>query len=249
MGDAARDRVLVIRHGIDLDQFSPGPADPAVVRSLGGGPGVRLIGILGRLHPSKQVDVLVAAVAQLRPRDERVVLAVVGGDFAGRGFSGYGDELRARAQEVLGDRVRFAGARSDVAAVVRALDVLVNASVAEPFGTSLLEAQASGIPVVATASGGAPEFVLDGTTGLLVPPRDPSAMAVAIDRLLDDPGLRRRLAAGGRLQAERLYTLDRKADEFGGALSSAGAFTIRRRARVRRQRECGERLTCNVRRD
>ena len=91
--------------------------------------------------------------------------------------------------------------------MLRCLDVLVNASDAEPFGRSVLEAQASGIAVVGTAAGGIPEFVAHEATGLLVPPADAPALRHALERLLGDAELRGRLGAAGRAQAEQRFDL------------------------------------------
>jgi glycosyltransferase involved in cell wall biosynthesis len=90
---------------------------------------------------------------------------------------------------MLGDRCRFVGPVDEVPAVLRSLDVLVNASASEPFGLSVLEAQACGVPVIGAASGGIPEFVTDGETGLLVTPGRPDALAAGLSRLLGTPGL------------------------------------------------------------
>ncbi len=83
--------------------------------------------------------------------------------------------------------MRFVGRTNDVPDTLRALDVLVNTSVAEPFGLSVLEAQASGVAVVGTRAGGIPDFVFDGDNGLLVPSGDADALAKALDRLVTDP--------------------------------------------------------------
>jgi glycosyltransferase involved in cell wall biosynthesis len=95
---------------------------------------------------------------------------------------------------------------------LRSLDVVINASEAEPFGLSVLEAQASGVAVIGTASGGIPEFVIDGETGLLVPPRDVSSLSLALKRLLEDEDLRNRLGRNGQSRAAARYGLPARAD-------------------------------------
>lgn len=201
----SRARLRVIHPGVDLVRFRPGPADRAVRSSLGARPGVPLVGIVGRVNPVKGIETVVQAVALLGEPDRRPRLVVVGD--AGVGGDRYQEALAAEAAAVLGDGVTFAGRRDDVPEVIRALDVLVNASRAEPFGRSVLEAQASGVAVVGASGGGIPEFVQDGGTGLLVPPGDAVALAEAIERLLGDPALRAALGRAGRRQAEARFDI------------------------------------------
>jgi glycosyltransferase involved in cell wall biosynthesis len=118
------------------------------------------------------------------------------------------DHLRRRIKEAgLEDRLGLLGFRSDVPAVMRGLDVMVLASDAEPCGRVLLEAMASGTAIVATNTGGTPELVRDGTEGLLVPPRDPAALAGAVRRLVQDPPLRESLGRAGVVRVEESFTV------------------------------------------
>src|SRR5207237_4980758 len=107
------------------------------------------------------------------------------------------------------DRIRFFGYRRDIPRVMRGLDVLVLASDAEPCGRVLFEAMASGTAIVATDSGGTPEIVRDGRECLLVPPRDPGALAHAIGALVADAGLRERLGAAGVARVAAEFTIER----------------------------------------
>jgi glycosyltransferase involved in cell wall biosynthesis len=95
----------------------------------------------------------------------------------------------------------------------KAFDIFVMSSVTEGLGTSLLDAMAAGKPVVATATGGIPEVVVDGETGFLVLPRDHDAMAAAIVKLLQDETLRRRMGEAGRARACELFSADRMVQE------------------------------------
>jgi glycosyltransferase involved in cell wall biosynthesis len=97
--------------------------------------------------------------------------------------------------------VRFLGFRRDVPEILAGLHVFVLPSESEGFGLVVREAQAVGVPVVATDTGGLSELVRDGDTGLLVPPRDTAALAAALRRMLEDPALRRRLSEAGRREA------------------------------------------------
>jgi glycosyltransferase involved in cell wall biosynthesis len=200
--------VRVVHPGVDLERFAPGPPDEAVRRSLGGLPGVPLIGIVGRVDPGKGVHVLLEAMAEMDCTEAR--LAIVGD--VGVAPPAFIDDLRRLAAEALGERVCFAGRRSDVAEVLRALDILVNASDAEPFGRSVLEAQACAVPVVATSAGGIPEFVQHEVTGLLVSPGRADELAAALDRLIQEEGLMGELGANARRQAEQRFGLDSRYD-------------------------------------
>jgi glycosyltransferase involved in cell wall biosynthesis len=106
------------------------------------------------------------------------------------------------------DRVHFLGARKEVSEILRALDVYVLCSESEGMSNTILEAMASGRPVVATAVGGNPELVLDGETGLLVRPNHPHQLATAIMKLLREPACRRRLGQGGRRRVEEQFSLE-----------------------------------------
>jgi glycosyltransferase involved in cell wall biosynthesis len=105
--------------------------------------------------------------------------------------------------------VLLAGFRPDVLSVHKAFDLFVMSSVTEGLGTSLLDAMACAKPVVATTAGGIPEVVVDGETGLLVPPRDHHALADAIVRLLNDAGLRARLGEAGLARVRERFTAER----------------------------------------
>ena len=167
--------------------------------SLGAQPGQQLVGIVGRVDEGKGVEVLLEAMACDTGPVSDAHLAIVGD--VGVMDDGFLDRVKRRAAELLGTRVTFAGRRADVPAVMRCLDVLVNASDAEPFGRSVLEAQANGTAVIGTTAGGIPEFVANEMTGLLVPASSPEALRSALQRILGDDELRLRLADAGRTQA------------------------------------------------
>ncbi|MGA2519800.1 MAG: glycosyltransferase family 4 protein, partial [Acidimicrobiales bacterium] len=118
---------------------------------------------------------------------------------------------------------------TDVPGTLRALDVLVNASVAEPFGLSVLEAQATGVAVVGTAAGGIPDFVFDGDNGLLVPSGDAEALSKALERLVTDDELRARIASRGRTTALGRGT-EARADTVAALYRQAVASRRRGRA-------------------
>jgi glycosyltransferase involved in cell wall biosynthesis len=211
-------RFRIIPQAVDADRFRPGPGIPELRARFGADPSAPIVGIVGRIDPEKGVDTVVRAVAELAGDAGRCQLVVIGG--AGLDTGAYEERVRAEAANLLGDRVRFTGPLGDMPGALRSLDVVINASEAEPFGLSLLEAQASGVAVIGTAAGGIPEFVIDGETGLLVPPGDMPALAAAVGRLLNDAVLRERLGRAGRIEVEARYGLEGRADAVAGMYRS-----------------------------
>jgi len=169
---------------------------------LGLAPDDPLVVHVGNIRPGKGHEDLVLATARLEGRaSPNVTVVSIGAETS----PGDIERLRrlARAQGVA-DRLHFLGRRVDALSFVAAADVYVHPSAVESFGVAVLEAMALGRPVVATAAGGVTELVMDGETGILVPPGDPDALAAGIDRLLDDRESAAGLgAAAFRLASER----------------------------------------------
>jgi glycosyltransferase involved in cell wall biosynthesis len=178
-----------------------------------------VIAIVGRIDPEKGVPTVVSAVRSLNDAGLRCSLVVVGA--SSRGHECYQAETIAAATATLGDRVRFVGIRADIVEVLRSVDVLVNASDAEPFGLSVLEAQACGVPVVCANAGGIPDFVADGTTGLLFSAGRAGQLAAALSRLFRTAGLAERLATAGVKQVHEQYSLPARADAIAGIYRQA----------------------------
>jgi glycosyltransferase involved in cell wall biosynthesis len=182
------DRLTTIWNGVDLDHFRP-------VRRGRDAEGLAIIGCTARLHAKNDHATLLRAFAQVSAGWPGARLLVVG-----RGP----EEARLRTlAAALGipARVHFVGEQADVAPYLQQMDLYVQASVAEGMPNSVLEAMASGLPVVATSVGGTPELVVDGETGLLVPPGDPAALADAVERLLTDRQLADAFGRAGRARA------------------------------------------------
>jgi len=211
-------RVRVIQPGIDLGRFRPGPRDAAVRASLTSDPDAPLVAIIGRIDRLKGIQYLVEAMGMLEGRAAGAHLAVVGD--AGTGPPEFARDLREQATALLGDRVRFTGRRTDVPDVVRNVDVVVNASKAEPFGLSVLEAQACGTAVIGTDAGGIPEFVEHGVTGLLVPPFEAAPLAAALQRVLTDCSLVASMTAEAVRRAHPARGLEAQYDELAAMYRS-----------------------------
>ena len=194
------ERVQVVYPGHDGGRFA---APPAAARdALGLPPGAAVIAMVGRLvSAQKGQDLLLRAMPEIRRQCPEALL-LIAGDGPDRAA------LESLAQELgLGAAVRFLGRRDDVPALLAASDVVaVPSVVAEAFGLTALEGMAAGRPVVAFASGGLPELVRDGETGILVPTGDAAGLARAIRQLLTEPALRDRLGAAGRRVAAGFTT-------------------------------------------
>jgi glycosyltransferase involved in cell wall biosynthesis len=128
----------------------------------------------------------------------------------------------AAALALLGDRVRYAGALDEAAIAVRLTeaDIFVWPAINEAFGMALLEAQASGLPVVAGNSGGVGDIIADGETGLLAPPGDAGAFAAAMRSLLIDPERRAQFGAAARTRVERTHDLPAAAARLGAIIAA-----------------------------
>jgi len=194
-----RDRTRLVHNGVEPPADAPAPG----VRN---GP-LRLV-VVGRISARKAPDVAIEATALLRAQGRTVVLEVCG--TPGPGQEAYAAGLRARAAEPdLAGAVGFAGYTAPVWPALARADVVVAPSLGESFGNAVVEAQLALRPVVATAVQGHLETVVPEETGLLVPLRDPGALAAAVARLMDDPGLADRLARTGRERALARFTAER----------------------------------------
>jgi len=188
------DRIEVVYGSFDVDRFDPDRADrDRLRRELNLSARDRLIVQVGELHRKKAPAAFVDAAALLLRERPELTFALVG-----KG------KLRQQCEERIahwgvGERVKLLGFRTDIADVYAAADIAVNSSTGhEGLTGALREALAMARPVVATRVDGNPEAVKDGETGLLVPPRDPEAMAKTISHLLDHPELAGRLGRAGR---------------------------------------------------
>jgi glycosyltransferase involved in cell wall biosynthesis len=196
---AESDRLRIVPCGVDLERFHPVPRERAR-RALGLDPDAPMLVQIGRMVPRKGVDDVIRAVGRLH-RDHRLEarLLVIGGDEAGVEGPCAPELRRLRAvaeEEGVRNAVTFVGRRGgDVLRYYySAADVFVTAPWYEPFGITPLESMACGTPVIGSAVGGVKFSVVNGETGLLVPPHDPDAIATAADRLLRDEPLRSRMS-------------------------------------------------------
>lgn len=198
----AAGKVVTIHNGVDCLRFGSGQRGGGRERFDLPGDAI-VVGTVGRLDPVKDQASLIRAFAAVAGKHPRAVLALVG-DGPCRG------ELAALVEGLgLGERVRLLGERHDIPRVLAGLDVFVLPSIAEGLSNTILEAMATGLPVIATRVGGNPELVEDGVTGRLVPVRDHRALVEALEECLDDSHVR---ALRGKASAERVlqhFSIDR----------------------------------------
>lgn len=212
--DSAQGRrkpVQVIYGGVEVAAIEKKAEQGEEYRARLGIPGDHLVvGNVAHLRPQKGHGYLLEAARQVLLERPATTFIVIGREKV----PGYQKSLEARARELgLGDRVRFLGFQPDPLPIVACFDVFALSSVYEGLPLALLEAMAMGKPSVVTAVGGVPEVVQDGVNGLLVPPRDPSALAHKLLRLLGHPDLRQKLAVSARRTVEQRFTIARMVRE------------------------------------
>ena len=209
---AAVEHARIVYGGTAVEQFDVA-RQPYVRADAGGREPLRLL-YIGRLEPIKGVHTVVAAMQQL---DSPVSLSILGA-----GDPDYTAALQATvAQAGMGDRVRFLGTaqRAEVPQVLAQHDVLLFPSEwDEPFARSVLEAMAAGLAVIGTTTGGTGEILVEGETGLTFGAGDAGQLAGQIQRLVDDPALRQRLARSARQIVRQYYTLERMVGELEAEL-------------------------------
>lgn len=201
-----RGKISRIYNGVDTERFASVRQGKAPLPLAGfASPENFVIGTVGRMETVKDQLTLVQAFLRLRercaPDADRLRLVLVGEG-----------ELREKARALLAqggaeNAAWLAGARDDIPQILRSLDVFVLPSLNEGISNTILEAQASGLPVIATRVGGNPELVEQGADGLLVPPGDPQAMAAALEAYLIDPALAARHGANGRHKVVEDFSL------------------------------------------
>lgn len=207
-------RVVVVPLGTDPARFRP-DVDPGIARRHFGLEEGRWLLTVARLTPHKGIDTALQAFARVAPEfpDLRYAVAGQGDDL---------ERLRHLAQELgVADRVRWLGAVSDdlLPSLYRNASIYLGLSRregvdVEGFGIALVEASGSGVPVIGGRSGGVPDAVREGETGLLVSPTDVDEAVIAITALLVDTAIAHRLATGGRMAVEQFYHWDRVAKDL-----------------------------------
>ena len=226
-------RVTSIANGVDTESFAPAPQRSLPRGWPFSGSGLWVCGTVGRLQPVKNQVALARAFVralEIEPAlRERLRLVIVGEGPLRDEIAG----ILAAAGTL--ELAWLPGARDDIAQIMRSLDAFVLPSLAEGISNTILEAMASGLPVVATAVGGNAELVEDGRTGIVVPPLDDDALARALLAYASDSERGRTAGRAGRARAERLYSVDAMVAQYcalyerliASRLSGTGAAAAR----------------------
>ena len=192
------ERVITLHDSVDTELFSPArTTGSALRREYGLGDDTVVVGFVGRFSPGKGHEELLAAADIIRKQRPNVRFLVVGE--ASYGERQYELKIRNMARTMgLDGTVLFTGFRKNIPDVMAAFDLLAFPSHAESFGVVLIEAMAMELPVVSTNCDGVLDIVVDGDTGLYVPPRNSPDLAAALIRLIDSPDTRHRMGKAGR---------------------------------------------------
>ena len=204
------DNVFKIYNGIELNEYQPGNSDESFKRirkEYNIGEDVFLIGAVGRMVWQKGFEYLIEAIPDIVRDIPDANFLFVGDGPLRQKLEALSEELRVR------DNVIFAGFRSDIKEILSAIDILVIPSLLEGFPMVTLEAMAMAKPIVATNIDGITEQIRDGVDGILVPPKDPSALAEAVMRILNDKELARSIGLAARKKVEQEFSVEKMVAE------------------------------------
>jgi len=211
------ERLVVAHNGVACEDFvlERAPAAASLRAEMGLEPDAVIASLVAVLREGKGHDVLLEAAPAIVERAPRTRF-LLAGDGPLR------PALEAEiARRGLGDVVRLVGHREDIPRLLAGSDLLVLPSLHDAFPTVLMEAMAAGLPVVASNVGGIPEIVTDGTTGLLVPPGHPPALADALTALVSSPQRREAMGAAGRARARSLFSMEAWLSRLAGHYAQA----------------------------
>ena len=198
--DVFRERSAVLHDCVEPQDPLP-PDQIAAIRSELGLPSDRvLVAITGQVAEVKGIWDFVSAADLLVKRRSPAHFVVLGDDLKTNGMTRREMETRVAALG-LSSRFTFLGFRRDAPRIVQGFDIIAVPSLIEPLGNATLEAMAAGRPVIGSRVGGIPEMIVDGETGLLVPPSNPAGLADGIERLVNDAPLRERMSRAARSRA------------------------------------------------
>jgi glycosyltransferase involved in cell wall biosynthesis len=214
------EKIRPIPIGSDMHHFDPQLYNRADSRDRFGIPQTKfVIGMLGRLDPQKGQEEFIRTMPSLLQQQSDLHFVIAGDE--SHGLDGYKKYLMDLGKTLgVNHSLQFIPFTDEVPEFISALDMFVLPSHSETFGFVLVEAMAMGKPIVATDSGGVPEIISDGITGLLIPPRNTSALTGAILQLIKDEKLRLYLSSEARSDAQKRFNIEQTVDQLVLALDS-----------------------------
>ncbi len=206
------DKVIKIYNGIELNEYRPNGkgvrSQKSEVRSeFGLSKDAPVIGAIGRMVWQKGFEYLIESIPEIIKTLPKSKILIVGDGPLREGIEALSKEFRVR------DNVIFAGFRSDIKEILSALDLFIIPSLSEGFPMVTLEAMAMAKPIVATNIDGITEQIRDGVDGILVPPKDPSALAKAVLRVLNDKELAKTMGVAARKKVEQYFSIEKMVAE------------------------------------
>lgn len=205
-------KLKTIHNGVDLEKFSKSCDAAAIKKSLGLELDKPIVGILAALRPIKGHQFFIEAASMVLKEQPNTRFLIVGWYDE---KSDYYKELKELINKLgITDKVIFTGGRSDTPEIISIMDISVFSSINEGFSNAVLESMAAGKPVIATDSGGTSEAVIDGVTGILVPPRNPETLANAMLKLLEGKNLAEAMGKAARKRVAELFSLDKMIGEI-----------------------------------
>lgn len=205
----SQQRLRVINNGVDSEKYSPSVKNKEIWRrQLGINIDAPVVGIVARLDPIKDHKTLLKAFSMLSDKIPDAVLVIIGDGEMKNALIEQTRELN------LEHKVFFLGERQDIPELLNAMDIFVLTSLSEGHNVSLLEAMSSGLPIVATHVGGNTEIVIDGVTGLLVPPNSPEVLSAKIETLLKDEHLRLQMGEISRMRVLEYFDMHKMIENY-----------------------------------
>jgi glycosyltransferase involved in cell wall biosynthesis len=209
-------KIMTIYNGVDLDRFNNGKTDrDQQCQQLGLNPNRKHVGVIANIRPIKGLEYFLQAIPMILARHPDTEFLIVGGDAT---FNKELDQYKKTLNDIINrhhlhDKVHFLGRRKEIIPIMRILDVYVCSSLSEGFSNSIIEAMATGIPVVATDVGGNSEAVEDTVTGFIVPPADAHAIANCVNRLLQDKQLCNDMGTRAVQRVQQNFTIDKAVEQ------------------------------------
>ena len=204
--DSVSDKIRIVHNGVDVEEYSN--IKTGVLRKEAGLSKKIIVGYTGNIIPRKGLDILIKSMAEILRSNEDVVLLIVGRVPIGSSTDHQSIYQRLAEEKGVLDRVIFLGFRKDVRPYVQDMDILVLPSRQEPFGRSIVEAMALGVPVVASRVGGIPEIITDAQDGFLFPVEDTDKLSSTLSMLIGDKKMRKAIGRNARATINSRFNVE-----------------------------------------